>query len=87
MIIFYLLIIIIIFLFYKNNEYFSVSDSDSIYQIDTIFPKIVNKNNASYDDTLFYCKDEEYIIDPQDIDFRDVSKLYSYRPKRIKSTI
>lgn len=87
MIIFYILIIILLLLsLFKNIEYFS-EDNDSIYQIDTIFPEIIDKKKAPYDDPFFYCTDNEYIIDPMDIDFRDIYKLYNYRPKRIKSTI
>jgi len=83
LIIYVLIIILILLLFYKNLEYFT----DSTYEINTVFPKIIDKNKAPYDDELFYCKDDEYIIDPIDIDFRNISKMYSYRPKRIKSTI
>ena len=80
---YFLILLILILLFFYKKEYFTDVDQN-IYEIDNIFPKIVNKKNAPSDDPNDYCYNDEYIIDPLDIDFRDISKLNTYRPKRIK---
>ena len=69
MYIFYLLIILVILLLLlsKNKELFSnfnnsddIDEPDNIYEINTIFPDIIDRRKAPYDDPFFYCKDDEY---------------------------